>query len=867
MTSATRHRLFLVTAPLWLAWPTGCAERDPPPPPLLDLTVRLPAGIARAGQVRRPDELVGGPVAKGRVGDFKIYNSRVAFVIEDAGTASGYAPFGGKILDADRVRPEGAGGRSRFGEWVSGFDQRVCRADRVTVLANGAQGGPAIVRAEGPDASIPLLQTVMDTFFPTRDRHTWITIDYTLEPDADYLRVETAIENRGPGIEEFQMRQFGFLMGDGAQPWLPRWGFETQLGPSAFYAAVADDVSYGFFDEVPIGLIVNYSAILIASQGSFALAPGQKKTFRTIVAVGEGGTGSLERAWRAAMRRSESLATLQGRVIDTSGSAVAGALVHVAQPVEGGARETLALARTAADGSYLFELPAGSYEALATSAVHPPSPAVAFTVAEPSSAVAVAAPILLVAASGILRALVVDSLGNSLPAKVTIRALGDTPTYPLPKIYGTPRYTAGAAKLVYAHTGQAEARLPPGRYRVSVSRGFEYDLAEREVELAPDAVLPAHFVLRRVVDTTGYLCGDFHIHAQKSPDSDDMDEEKVAAFAAEGLEVPVSTDHEFVADYAPTIQRLGLGAFMRSIIGEEVTTTTLGHFNAFPLELNPAKPNQGFIEWHFKSGPEIFAEIRANAGRPVLQLNHPRSPAIGGYFSATGYDPETGTTTKPDQWSNDFDAIEVVNGKRIEDPTQGVYADWYSFLNQGKRVTATGNSDNHHIFTGEVGFPRNYVRVDSDDFLAFNERAFVESVRAGQVIVSGGPFITVALGGKGPGAMVTVTGGEVRLDVVVQAPSWMDVNRLYVVANGEVALERELAPADADPANPVVRFRGTLPFTPTRDTWYVVHVRGSRGMDPVVAGARPFAFTNAIYVDVDGNGRFDAPGLGAGQAH
>jgi hypothetical protein len=125
-------------------------------------------------------------------------------------------------------------------------------------------------------------------------------------------------------------------------------------------------------------------------------------------------------------------------------------------------------------------------------------------------------------------------------------------------------------------------------------------------------------------------------------------------------------------------------------------------------------------------------------------------------------------------------------------------------------------------------------------------------------VVSGGPFLTASIGGKGPGETAMVPGGEVAIDVVVQAPSWMNVNRLVVVSGGAEVYARDLTGADADPANPVVRFRGTIPVRATQDAWYVVHVRGPGTLEPVVPSGRPFAFTNAIFVDVDGNGRFDA---------
>src|SRR5205085_6290872 len=119
------------------------------------------------------------------------------------------------------------------------------------------------------------------------------------------------------------------------------------------------------------------------------------------------------------------------------------------------------------------------------------------------------------------------------------------------------------------------------------SRGFEYDLQSADVTLVAGENPPLDFTLTRVVDTTGYLSADFHLHAQASADSDEPNVHKVHAFAAEGLEVPVSTDHEFITDYRPFAAQEGLLDYMLPAIGEEVSTTTFGHIQGYPLFLDP----------------------------------------------------------------------------------------------------------------------------------------------------------------------------------------------------------------------------------------------------------------------------------------
>ena len=104
--------------------------------------------------------------------------------------------------------------------------------------------------------------------------------------------------------------------------------------------------------------------------------------------------------------------------------------------------------------------------------------------------------------------------------------------------------------------------------------------------------------LTRVVDSMGVMCGDFHIHTHRSPDASDTPEFKLQAAAGEGLELPVRTDHEFVAAFEPVVASLGLEAWMYGFHALELTTSSFGHFGVFPLEPDPTLQNDGAIPWN-----------------------------------------------------------------------------------------------------------------------------------------------------------------------------------------------------------------------------------------------------------------------------
>jgi hypothetical protein len=393
-------------------------------------------------------------------------------------------------------------------------------------------------------------------------------------------------------------------------------------------------------------------------------------------------------------------------------------------------------------------------------------------------------------------------------------------------------------------------------------------------------------VLLRVVDTTGWMSGDFHVHAQFSPDGEDLLSEKVRAFAAEGVELPVSTEHEFIGDFGPTVRALGLQGFMHAIAGTEMTTTASGHFNIFPLTPRPDLLNHGGLNWYNRAIPDVLKEARARLTAdgltPIVQMNHPRSVGMA-YLDAVHFDPDSFTAqASPADWSDNWDAMEIWNGvdlARFEGcPTQapGCVApyhptafDWFAFLDRRKLVTGTGNSDSHKASLHEVGYPRNYVYVGGDDPTALRDPALMAALRAQKVVISGGPFLVTSVGPVMPGGTATaeVVNGlsTIHLTLDIQAPTWMGPLSQVDVWMGDTSPNGgHIAKTIVLPANgsAVLRYHATVDVQTPADTWLVATVRGpvdadglSHALWPVVeAPLPPFAITNPIWVDADGDG-------------
>jgi hypothetical protein len=443
--------------------------------------------------------------------------------------------------------------------------------------------------------------------------------------------------------------------------------------------------------------------------------------------------------------------------------------------------------------------------------------------------------------AGRLRWHVTDASGTTIPARLMVRGIATTAD----PDWGEDPHD-GASLEAIATLGDGDIAIPAGRYRVAVSRGFEYTTDERTITIANGGTTLVGATLERVVDTRGWISADLHVHAVPSPDAPVLLEDRVRSLAASGVEVAAATDHNAVTDYAPTVRALGAQRWLASMVGDEVTTRgiELGHFNVFPLMAGDAP-----LPYEGTTPHDIFAAARA--ARPgdrdkVVQVNHPRMGSIG-YFELLHLDPADfdAWRARSPLFDASFDALEVFNGDDYSalDRVQTCLRDWYALLNAGIHVTATGNSDSHKMTYQEPGVPRNFVRVRDDTPAAFDERGFVEAVRHGRVVVSSGPFVHLVAGGGEVGD--TIAAGEsVAVQVHVEAPPWVDVATVELLRRGEVVQTWQPKTSSA-----AVRLDETIHLALRPGDWVVAIARGAKPMAFLHRpGALPFGFTNPVYV-------------------
>lgn len=135
-----------------------------------------------------------------------------------------------------------------------------------------------------------------------------------------------------------------------------------------------------------------------------------------------------------------------------------------------------------------------------------------------------------------------------------------------------------------------ELSLPVGVYEVILSRGIEFELHREFVTVDGARHNQVIGRLDRVVDTSGYIAADFHVHGANSPDSGIPFPERVLSFMGEGIEFLSSSDHDVLTNYWPTIRAHKWDRWITAQVGIETSPLMLSHFLGFPMKYQENQP-------------------------------------------------------------------------------------------------------------------------------------------------------------------------------------------------------------------------------------------------------------------------------------
>ncbi len=789
---------------------------------------------ARAHVIQGATELLWGPAATGAIGDFMLTNGNVMAVISHDPLTSGFAASAGNLVDLAPL-PNGEDHINEIFMYLDDEFPRQATYSEVKLISKGGGQKPARVRAIGVDTGNP---------------HVRVQTDYVLHPGTHWLTLESTLTNTStsPFIK--------YEIGDAVQ-WgrtehmAPGHGFDLPgrkikadwlcgIGKDTSYAIVPDGShqfsSYnGSMWSDPIGMTVD-------------LQPGEPVVYVRHVVVGRGDTASL--AAHVAKIRGDKTGRLTGRVTH-DGVPVRDAKVWL---VEETSDKIAGLARVDKDGWYRIDLAPGSYRARAEA---PGRTSVSSgTGYRDVAAGATESLNFLMGAEGTIAWRIEGDDGRAPAIKVAVLGADGTPT---PR-FGPAFRADGAENYVLSARGAGNIKVSPGTYEVVISRGPEFELIRDTVTIEAGEQKTIRGKLVRSVDTAGFISTDLHQHAAPSFDSGVSLVDRALSNATEGVEVLVGTDHNTLTDYRPVIAAAGLGRAVHSIVGTEATTHSVGHFNALPLVVQTGKARGGMVDVEGWTPRKIFDYMRSLAApgiNPFIQINHPRAGKTG-YFDMMKMDPKSGTAGDP-RYVTDYDGVEVIS-MGDQEQTQRALEDWFGLLRAGRRVTGTGTSDSHTISLGPLGWPRTLVCVDDDSPPRLDVAAFTAALKAGCATISNGPMVVITSGDVRMGGLVEPKDGVVKIKVEVRAPSWVGTDRMILYVDGEVAEEITIE----DQSKPE-RYSAVHTVKCQADCFVAAWVDSKKTLEPVITKREhinplPAAITNPIYVDVDGDGRFNPPG-------
>lgn len=804
---------------------------------------------ARAGRIQALPDVPSGLITW-KPNDFVLANDKVALVIEDVGDSDLYDPWGGRPVGLARMDHGKMVQPANFGELFLLTGRSTVVTEAVTVLNDGSDGKPAVIRARGKLHPLPFFESVIGVVYSEKWLDIEAAIDYSLAPGAEAVDITYRYMSPRSEPKDSPSTLHAFMYTQRMPVFQPNKGFDAQL--SAQYAAFVDDAatSWAYLpgDGMPFATTLAVSGFVGSFNSGFTMnACGETDRLHARLVIGgpslDGIVAAVDRTLGTATR------TITGTVM-RDGNLFANVHVHAVDA----SGNYLSRALTTPTGEFALTVPADADVTL-TAYKRGSDLATAHVAPGADSAT------LVMPATGAIRVTASDVSGGKLPARVQVLPGPGQAIPSVPANYGEEDIAGGRLQVVYAVGGDTTIDVPPGTWEVVVSRGYEFELVRQTVTVVAGQMAQVDAVLDHSVDTTGIQCADFHVHTWRSNDSGDVALTKVSQAIADGLELPVRSDHEWVADFSQEIHAIGADRFAAGFPSIELTSfETWGHMGVFPLTPDPTKVNAGAPKWQTfptadapdtefttMAPPKVFDDVRARPEAPVVIINHPRGGA--NYFTYVGYDPASGIATDASDWDPKFTLVEVFNDSDWKYNRSGNIEDWLGLLRAGRKVFAVGSSDSHGIASSPVGYPRTCIRVGTDDPQALTAPQLRDALAAGKGTISGGIYVSAQLGTALPGDTTTGAGSPQMVDVDVQAASWIDVTTLEVIVDGKTVDTIPIMPADADPAHPTHRWHGQVPVQTAATGGFVIFAAyGAQPLEPVHPGRTPFGATEPIFV-------------------
>ncbi len=412
--------------------------------------------------------------------------------------------------------------------------------------------------------------------------------------------------------------------------------------------------------------------------------------------------------------------------------------------------------------------------------------------------------------------------------------------------------------------GSFEKRLPAGRTRIRVTRGFETRAETRELLLQPGAATNVAFALARSADLRrrGWFAGDSHAHMIHGERTLPVDFGFVALTArAEDLHYLSLTHAWQLSD--PTPERLDAELARRSTSACVLTWNVeapknyykgdagrcLGHCwsvglrgrtaagdDVIPLLLRASAAD-------YQSDKPTFANFESHsllhAQGGAVFYTHPLRWWTGPWGGQGGYPRQEKMRVSnmavelplDTLLGPTYDGLDVFTSGGEDGTNDKAFALWSLLLNHGYRVAATGSSDACFDRPGGAvpGSARTYTFLGK---APFSLAAVAHATAAGRTFATSGPLLLAAVDQLPPGSALPADGKE----HVLQIEAWSSgkdpsgLRQVEIFRNGQPFRSETINP-------PQAAWRTNLVLRETEAAWYCVRVSGGPQGGRAVSGA------------------------------
>lgn len=397
-------------------------------------------------------------------------------------------------------------------------------------------------------------------------------------------------------------------------------------------------------------------------------------------------------------------------------------------------------------------------------------------------------------------------------------------------------YRLRGRQMHFYANGKTQMDVPAGQYVVTVSRGPEYVVASREIDVPAEGGVHETIELKRWTNQRAkkWYSGESHIHANygygewyNSPRTmlaQSAGEDLIVSnFMVANSEADGVFDREYFRGKPDPLSTDETILYWN----EEFRSTIWGHMTLLNLKQLVEPVFTGFAHTTNPHDHPTNADIADHTHDQDGHVNytHPahnvKDPYLSAYSAkALPLDVALGTVDSIDVMGSNYAATRPL---------------WYRLLNCGFHVPASAGTD---CFLNRVrsrlpGQARVYVYVDG----VFSYERWIESLKAGRTFVTDGPMFEFTVDGKMAGSTIELDEpGAVRVQGRVVSQEFL--GPVEVVSNGEVVATVQLDGQKVD-----VAVDEHVPCI--RSGW--IALRAAGGRPPTM-----FGHTSPVYINVKG---------------